>query len=1323
MEAFLCSEVCYCMRKNAYLRVMKRILIFLVILGYSCHIISADTYQYKQYSPLNRLSYQYITALSSDSFGRLWIGTSNGVNLLSNGHVKAYTQILYDGTNIPVDRIYSIVSDDTILVASDMELLRFDEKAGSFTPVRRNGMAIISSALADVDDYALIFDSQNNALLSYEYETGEISFVQEFDPGVVSSVKKMLRPQNSKDIIILADGNHGIFEYSLATHHLKHIDNIPDTITANATFIDSHNNLWVSPFYGGVICYDSSRSYSQQIVYNRAHSSMSDDAVLSIAESNGKIWISTDGGGINIIDTETGAVEIFQNPLLMSSTVLLKGFDEEIFAGTTHYGLICVKDNFIVTLYDEYMRGTQPTLSSSVVQSIYEDPGYGIWLGTDGGGLNLFDEKNGTITSIASSYGRKVNFICPYDENHLLLMLYNEGLTLFDKRSHTISPFHIKNMPEMDFSNTRINFTRPFSDQNGNIFFFNWGNNNYYLNSDRSSFVSFFSSLSEGQLTLITNFRANSNYSIATSRSAFFEINNTTLAVREIYKAPSPVNDSCISQKGDIWFADAEGLGSFSTSTGVVSRYDVIDDPSISLSIAVGTDDRVWIAQNGGILICFNPLTNTKQIFTEADGVQEQHFSRRATFTSSSGNIFIPGSSGLTIIFPDKMRPKNNSTGKVSLLSVFVDDVPLEKDIYKVVKVPNKFTSVKIRISGNTAEPSVKTKFRYGVAGRIDEDFVESTEEEYVFQRHPTGKYSVTVSMLTQSGWTESRPILDIVVQKSFWVRYYMLLLYVLLLLGIIIVISARREWRIKNEAETKMRETEKKQIEDKVVFMTNIAHELRTPLSLIYNPIKRMMEEENISKKSQDSLIQVTHQVTRMTQMINMVLDVQKMEITNSSLLVEPVAVNQWVKNLSEEFEIECEEKGLVLSFDLDPDIADINFDRSKIEVALSNLIMNAIKYSDSGTITVCTSMPSDRLLRISVRDQGRGFTGPADALFQRFYQSDSSNVGYGIGLSYAKMLVEKHGGVIGALHNEDIGSTFFIDLPTTLETEGELAEYRLSSDMNSMKESFVNDDFQTDNQTLLIVDNQSNILRYLKSEYQGLFKHIYTAENGQEALDIIRYQLPSIVVSDVMMPVMNGFELCKAIKSDIKISHIPVILLTARDDSENQEMGYKLGADCFVPKPFDVKMLYFIIRNQLKNRAEIKRQYATVVFQNSTQDLTFSLADEKFILKINKFILDNISDPDLDIDMVIDHMCMSRTTLFYKMNTLTGMPTSKYIRKLRIDKAKDLLENTDTPINDISSKLGFSESRYFSTVFKQETGETPSQYKKRVRGAGSDA
>ena len=254
---------------------------------------------------------------------------------------------------------------------------------------------------------------------------------------------------------------------------------------------------------------------------------------------------------------------------------------------------------------------------------------------------------------------------------------------------------------------------------------------------------------------------------------------------------------------------------------------------------------------------------------------------------------------------------------------------------------------------------------------------------------------------------------------------------------------------------------------------------------------------------------------------------------------------------------------------------------------------------------------------------------------------------------------------------------------------------------------------DFDTKNMSLLIVDDQQDILDFISKEYSLLFSAIYTAHDGKEALEVIKKKMPNIVVSDIMMPKMTGFELCKKIKTDVELSHIPVILLTSRTDPKNQDMGYKMGADSFIPKPFDSKALYKIIRSQLRNRYEIRRQYASSFFSVISEDQTFSAADEEFVQRLNKYIKDNIADQTLSIDKITEFMGVSRTTLFNKMSNLIGSSANKYIRRIRMDVAKDLLRKTDLPIVEIALKTGFSESQYFSTVFKQETGLTPSQFK----------
>ena len=401
------------------------------------------------------------------------------------------------------------------------------------------------------------------------------------------------------------------------------------------------------------------------------------------------------------------------------------------------------------------------------------------------------------------------------------------------------------------------------------------------------------------------------------------------------------------------------------------------------------------------------------------------------------------------------------------------------------------------------------------------------------------------------------------------------------------------------------------------------------------------------------------------------------------------------------------------------------VNMDIKMVETAFNNIMSNAIKYSDTGTITVSTGHGKGTIW-IKVHDEGRGFSCRPEELFKRYYRENENVPGYGLGLSHAKLMIELLEGTIKAEKNDGPGSTFTIEIPDNLgekynvaPAQPQIPAVAETSDFENMEEPAQADevDFDTKSMTLLIVDDQDDILQFIKDEYSTLFKTIYTAHDGKEALDIVRQRMPNVVVSDIMMPRMNGFELCKTIKTDLELSSIPVILLTSRSDPKNQDMGYKMGADSFLPKPFDSKLLYKIIRSQLKNRYEIKRQYATSFFTAISEDQTFSAADEQFVLKLNRFIRENLSNTMLGVDMIVDHMNVSRTTLFNKMNNLVGASTNKYIRRIRIDVAKEMLSKTNKSVGTIAEETGFSESQYFSTVFKQETGMTPSQFKDSLR------
>lgn len=1294
--------------------------------------LAAQTYQYRQVSATNGLSYNYVTSLSMDWYHRLWVGTSNGVNVISNGQVRAYTQEEPASGSASIGRVLNVLfSQPYILVATNTSLLLFDEPTETFSRFTVDGNDVVPVAMAPCGNDILVLDASQGALYRFESATAQLSLLRAFQSDEVMTIRKMLVPQHRDDRVLLVSATEGVSEYDLAKGTLTHIDAIPDQIRTSSAYLDAHDNLWLSPANSGVACYDIEDGYAQRLRYTREAGQLTDNDVLCITEANGLLFFGTDGGGINVIDRENGRLQIPRTPLLQSVTRLASDGNGTILAGTTHYGVIGIRDGFIRTLYDEYMQSTGDHLSNGIVLSMYEDPDYGIWLGTDGGGLNLYQEATGAIVQIPSTFGRKVNSICPYGPDDLLLMFYNEGVFLFNKQNGTLSPFTLPGMPQLDFSQNRTNYLKMVSLPNGDILSLNAGDSNYLYQRRNRTLLAFpLAESPQGASVTLSNFHVGKEYTLGLGQNGIYEINNSSLAIRNLYQNETTVSSICYTDDGECWLTDTQGVLSVHSETGRVRRLPL--PANIAQKCSAVTADKagnLWITVDGGILVHYDRGTGRSRYYSREDGVEEVFFNgRRGTLTSRQGNIFISGASGLMIISPDRAGLFQQDTPvQTTLLSAVIDDTPVAfRDGHKV-QVANHFGALRVRIAATRSNPLTSHQFRYQLTGSRQEPVVQSNEEEYIIQNHAPGTYSLLVSTLTNEGWTDMEPVISFRVRQPLGLRWYMWLLYAFAAAAALFAYRTFRRRKARLLAAHEQQMQEKKAVEDQIVFMSNVAHELRTPLTLIYNPVKRVLERESLSGPARDSLNQVSHQVSRMTQMVNMVLDVQKMDLTNSSLFIEPVALNRWIRNYASDFEIELEEKGMSLAFDLDEDIGDINIDQPKIEVALSNLLMNAIKYSDSGTVTVRTRQLGNGRVRIAVSDQGRGFTGSPEKLFQRFHQADKNSPGYGIGLSYTRMLVEKHGGTVGAYTNDPVGSTFYFDLPANLAAEDFLSEFRLPSvpdlPLEDMGEEGSDDGFRTDTQTLLVVDNQENILRYIKSEFQPLFKHIYTALNGQEALEIIRTKLPSIVVSDVVMPVMSGFELCKTVKSDLSISHIPVILLTARDDLQNQEMGYKLGADVYVPKPFDIRMLYYVIRTQLRNRSEIKRQYATAAFQNSTQDLTFSLTDEKFMIKLNKFILDNLSDQDLDIDKVADHMCISRSTLFYKMNDLTGMSTGRYIRKLRINRAKEMLEKTDKSVNDISVMLGFAESRYFSTVFKQETGETPSQYKKRVRSKAPDA
>ena len=518
------------------------------------------------------------------------------------------------------------------------------------------------------------------------------------------------------------------------------------------------------------------------------------------------------------------------------------------------------------------------------------------------------------------------------------------------------------------------------------------------------------------------------------------------------------------------------------------------------------------------------------------------------------------------------------------------------------------------------------------------------------------------------------------------------------------------------------MKEHEQKIYEDKVRFLINISHELRTPLTLIHAPLNRILKGLEKDSPIYESLLKIYKQTNRMKEIINMVLDMRRMETGYNTLILKEQDFNSWLQDVCTDFNDECSIKNITLTVNTDNEIGKLSFDKNKCTIVLTNLLSNALKHSPENTSITVTSQlnKEENTVKVTVSDQGAGIKDEdINRLFERFYQGKNETGGSGIGLSYVKAIVEQHGGTIGAYQNCDKGASFFFEIPILRGNEETLAckpkEYinEILGNDNTENIVFENSKNEIEDIRVLFIDDNKQLTEFMAEEMRHYYKEILTANSGKEILDKIQDINPDIIISDVMMPDMNGFEFCKAVKENITISHIPVILLTAMEDEQSKNYGYKIGADAYISKPFKTEELKSVINSIIYNRNKAKEHYQSFGIIPEPANETFSLADENFLKKLNKVIYDNIDNPALDINLICSEIGMSRTSLYTKLKVLTEMGGNEYINKLRMEKAITLMSSGNYSVNDISVMVGFNTPRYFSTAFKQYTGMTPTQFK----------
>ena len=1272
------------------------------------------------------LSSNRIKDITRDSLGAYWIGTERGLDRIMEGSV-----VNYKGTKGLDGKEILFVTTDTsgrLWAGTADGLFLYDFTSDSFSAMYAEGLPL----------YPIFYDIYPDGIV-FSTTTGIIRYKNGTDiPEIlVKRIKNV--PDNSYCTLSLQDSTRAIaisktgeiLSIDLKTGKLEKIFSIGSRSFIKDACLDSNGNLWVAVYDTGLYCI-SIKEKKVSASFSVHDSFLEGCIILDIEIHGDKLWVSTDGKGIfliNIIDFTVANIESelsYKMPEEVMSVNSIFKHGDELWLGTIRHGIVQLSKSSIRSFCEkDFFPGKIPNVNSSTVQAICEDRHGKIWIGTDGGGITVYDPVSKIFNSLANLENEKIVAIECIDRSRMLLSIYYKGIYEYDTLSGKM-----KKIPIID----SINETRILNLDliiglkrlaNGDILVL--ANDIYIYDHHTGKIHESGINIHDGRSFKVASMQKDT--AILYTSSVIYRISLRDKKAQRLFLSPSGDINCVRLSGGTLYIIQGHSMSSLKLDSMEYMRSPFIHNSGL-LTIETGQKGTLWTATQDMLIRIDGEYGKSCTIFGKENGVSPNEFISGVSLMACDGTIYFGGNTGLCVVRESALQ--SEEPHNISIMSVRLDTDMREKSgnsTSSVITVPWDYESLKINVCLNGADPFSRHKFRYTITGR-NQSAIYSDNTLSLPALAP-GSYNIDIAYLSpKDEWIEDKSVMKVHVQAPWW-QSFVFIAGIMILLTVGGALTAylyhRRE---KIKAARLYRQRKEKLAENKISFLTNISHELRTPLTLIYAPLKRLMEKDTGSSGIQKSdLSGILAQTKYMISLINMVLDSRKLEEGYGKLNLQPHDLNAWLQATVNEFRSEYESKGISIRLEADEKISSVTYDEGKFHIILSNLLMNAWKYSEPHTEVTVRSSEKDGRIRIEVSDQGIGINGvDTETLFGRFVQAHKQSNGFGLGLAYTKQLVEAHpGGTIGAFPNKSQGSTFWFEIPEGLQgdTQGmargtiESEDYETPVQDSAEPQEAAREDniinIDTSAYSVLIAEDEPELLMFLKQELSGSFKKVYAAPDGKEAYGMALKTIPDIIVSDVMMPFMDGYELCRKIKNDIKVSHIPVILLTAQAEQGHRAEGYKSGADIFLAKPFDIPTLISAIRNTLYSREMIKEKYRNLsTVPVSVAEDTFSNADEQFMLKIDKFIEENISNDSLNAQMIAEYACMGRASFYKKVKEILGIGIMEYVTRKRMALAARLLTGTHLQVSEIALKAGYPDNQYFSRAFKQHFGQSPSTYRK---------
>ncbi|MCL6258263.1 response regulator [Aquiflexum sp. TKW24L] len=1073
--------------------------------------------------------------------------------------------------------------------------------------------------------------------------------------------------------------------------------------------IDSKQRLWLGSWGDGLYISDPEITKFERINTNPQGSNFDNvnySIILDIdIDRNGIAWLATSHGGVLILYPNKGfrliTADGGENQIDQNIISIYKDKENKLYKGTVTEGLY-VSDNL-----EQFDKISQ--IVNAKVNTFFEKDNT-LFIGTALGIYIVKDKDfNGAFRALPNE---KVTAILLDSKNRLWIGTQERGLKMTDfvddPQLRSLKVYSESEQHRI-LDNNRISHVK--EDSGGNIWLATYaGLNLYDPVNDR-----------------------------------FF--NQPSLLKEQI--SSLIINDLHLSNN-KIYIGTPTGLGilSFRDRKLVLDEFFDRNNALINDFICAIEEDKngnLWLSTTTSITRYQKDKKNFIN-YDREDGVMIKSFHIGSSLTDQNGQVYFGGSNGIISFDPEKISDKFNIPDIV-LTKLVVNNKPLQvgetvegevvlhQSIQNTDKINLDYAQNHLSLSfaANDFYGPDNITYAYKLSG-LNEEWVNiGVKNEINFTGLRPGDYELSVkASRNNQDWSPERKLL-IQIATPPWFSWYAYVIYFLIAIGMIFLIRSISRRKARLEAELRIIQIEKEKEhelnEAKITFFTNISHEFRTPLTLILSPVTELIESFDLDTTVKEKLTLIETNSKRMLNLINQLLDFRKSEHGLLRLKLSNGDIVAFAEEIFQSFKNIASKKKVNYSFESNSAKFRMDFDRNQMEIVVFNLLSNAFKYTkDAGEVKLSVKVTENKVL-LTVSDNGIGLSEEnQEKVFNRFFQvqqaEPTSMIGSGVGLAFTKNIIDLHGGNISVESKINEGTSFVVALPisTAVKTEEiQLFDFGFADGIAEEDHSYeiigtVEDPKEAKPLTILVADDNEDIRHYLKTLLEADYE-ILEASDGMEALSMINKEMPDLIISDVMMPNMDGIRLCREVKNQMTTSHIPVILLTARTSLDYEMDGLQTGAEDYITKPFNPGIVKTRINNILENRKKLREYFFNKVrFQPNTENVQESSLDAEFIEKAIQLVNDNLQNEGFGIETMVDQLFMSQSTLFRKIKSLTGLSLTGFIRSIKLKKAAELILQSDTKLSQVAHESGFNDYKYFKNSFEQQFGCLPSEYKNKI-------